>query len=54
LAVDCGSAPVSELDIEDRLLYYREIRTSLRETVRPLVEDVLALDALTTIDRVLV
>lgn len=45
---------MSELDIEDRLLYYREIRTSLRETVRPLVEDVLALDALTTIDRLLV
>jgi hypothetical protein len=54
LAVDWESAPVSELDIEDRLLYYREIRTSLRATVRPLVHDVLALDALTTIDRLLV
>jgi hypothetical protein len=45
---------VSELDIEDRLLYYREIRASLHATVRPLVQDVLALDALTTIDRLLV
>jgi hypothetical protein len=45
---------VSELYIEDRLLHYREIRTSLRETVRPLVEDVLAVDALTTIDLLLV
>jgi hypothetical protein len=45
---------VSELDVEDRLLYYREIRRSLRNTVRPLVEDVLAVDALMTIDRLLV
>jgi hypothetical protein len=45
---------VSELEAEDRLLYYREIRRSLRDTVRPLVEDVLAVDALMTIDRLLV
>jgi hypothetical protein len=45
---------VSELPIEDRLLYYREIRASLQQTVRPFVADVLAEDALTTIDRLLV
>jgi hypothetical protein len=45
---------VPELDVEDRLLYYREMRLSLRATVRPLVDDVLAADALTTIDRLLV
>jgi hypothetical protein len=45
---------VSELEVEDRLLYYREIRRSLRDTVRPLVDDVLAVDALMTIDRLLV
>jgi hypothetical protein len=45
---------VSELHVEDRLLYYREIRRSLRSTVRPLLDDVLALEALTTIDRLLV
>jgi hypothetical protein len=45
---------VSELDIEDRLLYYREIRTSLRTAVRPAVDGVLAVDVLATIDRLLV
>ncbi len=45
---------MSELETEDRLLYYREIRRSLHTTVRPLVEDGLAVDTLMTVDRLLV
>jgi hypothetical protein len=45
---------VADLRTEDRLLYYREIRRSLREAIAPLVDDVLAIDELATIDRLLV